>query len=475
MIPKKRSLFLLGALSLGALGLAAQTARQWRTLDGGEMREVTANLWSDLPQGNANRIDLDAAADGPAFWGLGVSVPESSAYLLMCMDAAKRRDVLRRIWTPEGAGLSVARLQIGSSDYSMHAYTYNDVEGDAEMAHFSIDEDRRFVLPVVKEIQALNRETLFFASPWSPPAWMKDNGNIAGGRMLERHFGAYANYFVKYVQAYRGEGVDIAAVTVQNEPETDQSGMSPTCLWTGEQECAFIVDHLAPRLKAAGLATRPWLWDHNFTGTNRVAACLARKGVLESVGAVAWHPYVGEPEMIRPLRRRYPQLPMVMSEMGPHVDRTRRNLLWWGDLMMRTFNSGCSAFVSWCMVLDEHGQPNISGGFPCAGFVAVDSASGAVVPSEQFKAFCHFGRFVRRGARILTAHYRAGGSEWARQNDARTVCSAFRNADGSHVVVIGCRALPSDASRPVQVMIKRQNRYLVVQALAGALTTVVIR
>ena len=467
--------YALFGLAVWAMVAAAET-RVYRTeARGGEMREVAGNFWSDLPQGNANTVDLDAAAADHPFTGLGVSIPESSCWLLSRLPAEKRAEILRAVWTADGAGLSVARLQVGSSDYSMHAYTYDDVAGDTELEHFSIDPDRRYVLPVVKEIQKINPDVTFFASPWSPPAWMKDNGNVAGGSLLREHYGVYARYFVKYIQAFQKEGVTIQAVTTQNEPECDQFGMSPTCLWTGEQEMAFIVNHLAPALKAAGLQTKPWLWDHNFDGTNRVWQALARKGVLESIGAVAWHPYVGQPEWIKPIHAKYPDLPMVMTEMGPHVDRYRRDMLWWGDLMMRTFNSGCGGFTSWCMVLDEHGQPNITGGFPCAGFVEIDSVTGEAVPSEQFKAFRHVGRFVRRGADILKDFWKAGGSDWARRNDKRTTCAAFRNPDGSHVVVVACKPAEGDAFSPVQVQVKYKDRYLIVQALPGSLTTIVVR
>ncbi len=471
---KAYALFCLAAWTAGA-ATAAETHVYRTEARGGAMREVAANFWSALPQGNANTVDLDAAAPGHPFTGLGVSIPESSCWLLSRLPAEKRAEILRTVWTADGAGLSVARLQIGSSDYSMHAYTYDDVAGDTELEHFSIDPDRRYILPVVKEIQKINPDVTFFASPWSPPAWMKDNGNIAGGSLLREHYGVYARYFVKYIQAFQKESVTIQAVTTQNEPECDQFGMSPTCLWTGEQETDFIVNHLAPALKAADLPTKVWLWDHNFDGTNRVWQALARKGVLENIGAVAWHPYVGQPEWIKPIHAKYPNLPMVMTEMGPHVDRYRRDMLWWGDLMMRTFNSGCGGFTSWCMVLDEHGQPNITGGFPCAGFVELDSVTGEAVPSEQFKAFRHVGRFVRRGADILKDCWKVGDSDWARRNDQRTTCAAFRNPDGSHVVVVACKPAEGDAFSPVQVQVKYKDRYLIVQALPGSLTTIVVR
>ena len=126
------------------------------------------------------------------------------------------------------------------------------------------------------------------------------------------------------------------------------------------------------------------------------------------------------------------------------------------------------------MVLDEHGQPNISGGFHCAGFVELNSVTGEAVPSEQFKAFRHVGRFVRRGSDILKGCWKVGDSDWARRNDRRTVCSAFRSPDGSHVVVIACKPDKGDPFSPVQVQVKHRNRYLIVQALPGSLTTVTI-
>ncbi len=156
---------LLGLAAFAAASAQAETHVYRTEARGGAMREVSANFWSALPQGNANTVDLDAAAPGHPFTGLGVSIPEASCWLLSRLPAEKRAEILRTVWTADGAGLSVARLQVGSSDYSMHAYTYDDVAGDTELKRFSIDPDRRYVLPVVKEIQKVNPDVTFFASP----------------------------------------------------------------------------------------------------------------------------------------------------------------------------------------------------------------------------------------------------------------------------------------------------------------------
>lgn len=467
-----KSSIMFAALVAGTFVFATDT-KVYRTESRGEMREVTANFWSDLCAENANVIDLDGATKSHEFLGLGVSIPESSCYLLSKIDSATRRKILKSIWTKQGAALSVARLQIASSDYSMHPYTYNETPDDIEMKHFSIAKDKDFIIPLIKEIQELNKDIFFFASPWSPPSWMKSNKNIGGGNMLNSYFGAYANYFVKYIEAYKREGIDISAVTTQNEPNTEQFRMSPTCLWSEEQEREFIVEHLMPKLQAAKLPTKAWLWDHNYDGTNRVATALNDEALRNAIGAVAWHPYSGTPEMIKPLHDKYPSLPMMMTEMGPHINRYQRDAIWWGELMCGSFNNGCSLFTSWCMILDENGQPNISGGFPCAGFVELNSQTNAATPSEQFNAFRHFGPFLSRGAAILKDHYKKGKGSWATNNDKTTFSSAFKNPDGSFVVVVGNR--DKNPFGRVQVAIKLNGKYLVVQALAGALTTIVIK
>ena len=448
--------------------------RVHRTLENGEMREVDANFWTPHWVAGGNVIDLDAAKRQHDFLGLGVSVPESSAYLLSRLSPEKRREILETVWTKKGANLSAVRVQCGSSDYSMHIYSYDDTPGDVDMKHFSIDEDRKYILPALKEALALNPDIYFFSAPESPPSWMKDNNSPAGGRMLPKWYDAYANYIVRFLQEYAREGIRIRAFTVQNEPETDQNCVSPTCLWTGEEERDVIVNHIVPKLKAAGLDAKPWLFDHNFDSTARVARCLADATLRREIGAVAWHSYCGKPEMIRPLHRQYPWVMMMHTEMSDFLDSSMRPLTRWGELVLQTINCGCSGFSGWVMLLDENGLPNISGGFPCSGLLTLDSRTGAVTPSDQFRTFRHIGPFVERGAAVLDAPFRRGKTGWAKHNASRSFYSAFRNPDGSHVVVMGCRPIGNGFSRPVQIQIKLHNRYLTLQLLANSLTTVVI-
>ena len=455
-------------------GDGAETSRAtlYRTTAEAPFRVRDCPLPSKLTSAGANVIDLDAAAPCHEFLGLGVSFAEASAYLLANQTEAKRREILELLWTDRGAGLSIGRVHLGSSDYSMHFYTYDDVPGDDGLAHFSIDEDRRFVLPAIRAARAVNPDITFFASPWSPPAWMKASGTLCGGQVKPSAYPTLANYFVRFVRAYEREGIPVSAVTIQNEPETEQDFKSPTCRWTMEDARTFIGEHLAPAFAANGVKTKIWAYDHNFDakGIAYVTNLLADARVRSAVSAIAWHPYAGDPKDLRAVRAAYPDLPMYVTEMGPHIDRRQRDMLWWADLVLGTINSGCGAFVRWCFLLDEEGQPNTSQGFPCAGLLEIDSRTGELYESGQFRLFRHVGPFVKRGARVLEAPLVKGPA--GNGGVDGIVSAAFRNPDGSQVVVLAFRGAPFARK---QVQVKAGGLYYPLQVLSNSVTTLVLK
>lgn len=469
MKPHLSIVFFFAAFCAGAFAQGTQ-ARLYRTTEGAPFRERECPFPSRQTGPGANLIDLDAAAAGHEYLGLGVSFPEASAYLWSKLDEPRRRETMELLWTDKGAALSIGRIHVAASDYSMHLYSYDDTPGDASLERFSIDDDRRFVLPAVKAAQAANPDIVFFASPWSPPGWMKSNGTMCGGRLLASAYPVYARYLAKFVKAYAGEGVDISALTVQNEPETEQAFNSPTCRWSSDEAKVFTVEHLRPALEESGLTTSVWAYDHNFNaaGVAYVTNQLADAAFRAAVSAVAWHPYEGAPTNLAPVRAAFPDVPMYVTEMGPHVDGSRRDILWWADLVFDSFNEGCGAFVSWCFLLDEEGQPNITPGFGCGGLLELDTRTGELRESAQFRLFRHIGPFVRRGARILSAPLVKGEGSWG-IDGVRHV--AFRNPDGTHVVVLSCRAGKFERR---QIQIKAGGRYYILQMLGGSVATLVI-
>ena len=181
---------------------------------------------SELMNGAA-QVKLTGKILNENYLGLGVAITGSSCYLLNQMDKESRRALLEHVYGKEGANLSVGRLTIASSDYSAELYSYDDVPNDIELKHFSIDRDREYVIPMIKEILEVRPDLYIYASPWSPPAWMKTGGSLCGGFMREEYLECYADYIIKYLEEYEKFGIHISALTPQNEPETLQKNQMP--------------------------------------------------------------------------------------------------------------------------------------------------------------------------------------------------------------------------------------------------------
>ena len=452
---------------------AHASPRIYRTTADRPFREVEGAVATGHTGPGARLIDLDAAKGRHDFLGLGVSFNEAGCHLLMKMRPEERRKALELVFGRTGANLSVGRIHLGSSDYSRHLYSYDDHPGDEKLEKFSIADDLPEVIPVIKEALAVNPSLYLFASPWSPPGWMKDNGSLCGGSLRPEMEGVYADYFVKFFKAYREQGLEVKAYTVQNEPETEQDSNSPTCAMDVEQEVRMI-KAIGSRAAAAGLDVRAWLYDHNYNGTNRVLRCLRDAGLMKNVGGVAWHPYEGKPEWIAPLKAEFPDVRMMVTEVGPNVGQKERPA-YWGAAVLRAINAGCSGFTGWCVALNEEGQPNVSLGFPCAGLIEIHSETQAVTPSGQLEFFRHLGPFVRRGAKVLDAPLVLGPKLKNRETRG-LVHTAFRNPDGSHVVVFVHNTKGSYYPPPkIQVQIKLDGKYLPVQIFRDAVTTVVLQ
>lgn len=470
----KRGMSGMAAL-LAALAADAATIEVYQTREGGTRATLAPSVVHESGEEAwmTPVVDLDAATPSHPYLGLGGSFAEASCDLLAGLPAARRREILETLFTDRGLSLSMGRLHVGSSDYSNSLRTYDDGPEDPELVRFSIDADRKAVLPVVKEALALRPDLYLFASSWTPPGWMKTNNGLNGGWMKTKWLGVFADYYVKFLSAYRDEGIEIRALTIQNEPQCGRPG-SPTCRWNPDQEAEVAGRLLPPRLAAAGLQTKIWLWDHNYDGFKDVLDMLADPDVLKSIDAVAWHPYCGTPEMLERVRAVHPNLRFQQTEIGPNVDpKVGRTLVWWCDTIFGAFSHGCSSFNNWCLALDPEGYPNTSEGLGCAGLVAVDPKTGDWTPSEQYRVFRQIGPFVARGARILKTGFTTAGY----YPDAEMLRAvAFRNPDGSDVVVVGVGvAADGNPLRRRQFQFRKGGRYYVLSLPANTVTTFVVR
>jgi len=400
--------------------------------------------WQPLKSARADAIVLDASTEKQEILGFGGALTDATCYLLSRMAAEPRRLLMRELFAADEMGLSVCRTTIGASDYSVSPYSYDESPGpDPDLKKFSIDHDRAYILPILQQARRINPELFLFSSPWSPPGWMKSSNTLYGGTIREANFGAYAEYFRRFLMDYTTAGIEIDAVTVQNEVDSEQQGTMPQCLWGQQDEVAFAKDYLSPALRKAGLRTKIWILDHNYDLWGRALDELSDARLADSIDGVAWHGYLGHPSAMSLVHNQHPEKHAYWTEGGPDITRPDYQTDWarWGELFNGILNNWARSITAWNLVLDEHGKPNL-GPFSCGGTVTLE-ASGNIVRSGQYWALSHFCRHVKRGARVIAMNgmepLPSGGALLDENKSTALTHTAFRNPDGEMVVVLANR------------------------------------
>jgi glucosylceramidase len=349
-----------------------------------------------------NTIVILPARKQQPILGFGAALTDAACYMINQMPEAERERLLQELFDPKQMGFSLCRLCIGSSDYARTMYSFDEGEPDPELTRFSIDHDRTYILPIIRRTREINPDLYLFASPWSPPGWMKDNNAMFGGTIRAHYLPAYANYFVKFLQAYKDAGVEINSVSSQNEVDTDQDSRMPACLFPQEIEVRYVGENLGPALESAGLKTKIWLLDHNYNLWGRAIAELDEPEVSKYTKAIAWHGYLGKPELTQKVLAAHPDAEMYWTEGGQHFDDEGYATCWsnWSSKFTAILNNGMRGIIGWNMALDETGKPNI-GPYKCAGLVTINSQTKEVTRSGQFWAFAHYSRAMQRGAVVI--------------------------------------------------------------------------
>lgn len=441
MLNHRRS-FLKSALSAAALIASAEGAEGQ---DEGAPRSATIQGWLTDPHRKFGSVPVPAwQKTGPTttepaiviqtsqtkqdILGFGAAFTDASCYLINQLPVPARARLMNDFFTASGLNFNVCRTCIGSSDYSRNVYSFDEsAEPDPTLTHFSIDHDKAYILPVLREARQTNPDLFLFSSPWSPPSWMKANRSMLGGSMRTKYFASYAQYFLKFLKAYEGAGVKINAVTIQNELDTDQDGSMPACLWGQEYEIDFVKQHLGPAFQKAGQDTLIWILDHNYNLWGRAIDELEDRDVWKYVDGVAWHGYVGEPTAMSRVQEAFPDKHMYWTEGGPDYRESDYLTDWakWAAAYTGILRNWACCIVGWNLALDEKGKPNI-GPFSCGGLVTIQSSTQETSRSGQYWGFAHFSKLVKRGAKVL-------GSEGEGEGIAHI---AFRNPDGQHVMVL---------------------------------------
>jgi glucosylceramidase len=402
----------------------------WQTAGSARHAAQQAAKWSAQRKQTAHVIEIDPNREFQSVLGFGAALTDAACFTINRLAPDARKQLLHELFHPSELGFNISRVCIGSSDYATKQYSYSEgADPDPELKRFSIDHDKAYILPILRETRAVNPDMWLMATPWSPPAWMKFNGSMLGGTMRKKWLETYSRYFEKFLDAYAAEGVRINSVTSQNEVDTDQDGRMPACTWPQEIEIEFVRDFLGPKMASAKNPADIWILDHNYNLWGRVLDFLEDEKARPFVKGIAWHGYVGTPDAMTKVQEKHPDLGQFFTEGGPDFEKPGYETEWtkWAGDFTDILRNRARSIIAWNYALDETGKPNL-GPFQCAGLVTVDSKTAAITRSGQYWAFAHFSRHIRRGAKIVASSTKGTAPELQHV--------VARNSDNSFAAVV---------------------------------------
>ncbi|GAB3650961.1 RICIN domain-containing protein [Glycomyces tarimensis] len=408
--------------------------------------------------GGGTVIEVDADTSYQVMDGFGASFTDSAAWLVHDrLDRSRRDELMRNLFDPDsGIGLSMVRQPLGASDFTVGGadYTYDDTCCDA--GDFSIDHDRDYIVPLLRQAKSLNPEVKIVGTPWSAPAWMKTNGSLFGGRLASDRFDDYADYLARFVAAYEAEGLPIYALTPQNEPH-HESSTYPTMRMSWQDQAAFVGDHLGPALEGSGTAVIAW--DHNWDEPDYAVNVLNDPEANRYLAGSAFHCYAGDVSAQQQVHDAHPDKGLWFTECsgGEWATDFAGNLKWnTQNLIIGATRNWAKSVTLWNMALDQDFGPTNGGCADCRGVVTVDTQTGRLAYNVEYYVLGHVSKFVRPGAVRVDSTTRPGGIE--------TV--AFKNPDGT----IALLALNAGASA-ADFTVSQGDRQFGYRLPAGAVAT----
>lgn len=372
------------------------------------------------------------------FLGIGGAITDASAEVFAKLPLEKQNELLNAYYdSDKGIGYTLIRTNIHSCDFSSGSYTYID-EGDKDLKTFSIDHDKKFRIPLIKKAnETAGKNLVLYASPWSPPAFMKDNNNmLRGGKLLPEFNQEWANYFTKFIKAYEKEGIPVWGITVQNEPMATQKWES--CIFTAEEERDFLKNFLGPTMENEGLSDKKIIvWDHNRDLMNhRAEVIFSDPEASKYAWGMGFHWYEswsGGEEMynnVGKVKESYPDKHLLFTEgcaesFRPDGYQTWKNAERYGRSMINDFNNGTVGWTDWNILLDENGGPNHVGNF-CFAPVHAVTAAGELIYTPSYFYIGHFSKFIRpNDKRVSTVCSRS-----------QLLATTFSNENGKMVSVV---------------------------------------
>ena len=381
-----------------------------------------------------NYIFVDPSKTFQTIVGIGGALTDASAETFYKLPKERQQEILTAYFDPKnGIGYSLGRTSIHSCDFSSDSYTYVK-DGDTNLDSFDISHDLRYRIPFIKAaLETAGRDNFtLFASPWSPPAWMKDNNDMLhGGELKPEYYDCWARYFCKFIRAYKEQGIPVWGVTVQNEPMAIQTWES--CNFTAAQERDFVKNDLGPELRKHGLKkTKIMVWDHNRSFMYEYASTILDDPVAAKyVWGVGFHWYVGDHfENVKRVKEAYPKTHLLFTEgCVSNFDATLMSDWHWGETyavsMVNDFNNGAEGWTDWNVLLDTNGGPNHVGNF-CFAPIHADTKTGKLYYMNSFYYIGQFSKFVRPGAKRIISS----------SSSDNLLTTAFINPDKNIAVIV---------------------------------------
>ncbi len=406
-------------------GVYAQTVTPWLTRgdQSALLSQQSTVSFSNQGGSSPNTITINESSNLQSLSGFGFALTQGSAEVISSLNNSTRNNLLNELFDPNnGNAISIVRISIGASDLSNSVYSYNETAGDVNMNNFSLaGPDQTYLIPVLKDILAINPSIKVLATPWTAPTWMKTNNTWIGGSLSTNYYAAYATYFVRYLEEMEAEGIDIWAITPQNEPENPFN--EPSMLMNSTEQRNFINNNLGPAIRGAGYDTKIIAFDHNCDNTAYPIDVLNNSSFVDGA---AFHLYAGD----------ISAMSTVQNSTGKNVYFTEQftssNGNFDGDfgwhmenIVVGSLRNWSKAVIEWNLASDASFGPKTPGGCTeCLGAVTVNS-SNSITRNVSYYIIAQVSRYIEPGAVRMSTNSVNGMSN-----------VAFRNTDGSKVLLV---------------------------------------
>ncbi|WGH76932.1 glycoside hydrolase family 30 beta sandwich domain-containing protein [Tenacibaculum tangerinum] len=415
------------------------------------LKKTTVGVSSDT---NTNfTINVSEGTTYQEMDGFGYTLTGGSAMLINNMSSSARASLLQELFgsAESSIGVSYLRISIGASDLDVKTFSYNDLpsgQTDENLNNFSLNQDKINLIPVLKEILAINPDIKILATPWSAPTWMKTNNNTVGGQLLEKYYGTYANYFVKYIRGMASEGISIDAITVQNEPENPYN--NPSMVMNAEQQKVFIRDYLGPLFSTENISTKIILFDHNLDNPDYPISIMDDAVAKSFVDGSAFHLYAGEISTLSSVKNAHPDKNVYFTEQWMQAPGNFYGDMPWHirELTVGATRNWSKTVLEWNLASDPNSGPHTNGGCEeCLGAITIDGNN--VVRNPAYYTVAHSSKFVPPGSVRIQSNYSSEFPNVAYKTpDDKIVVIVLNDSDVQKALNINVRSEPVSVTMP---------------------------